>query len=146
MLTKIVSDNVSGLLQKHGIRASYLVECHADINKTFMSRMLSGEHDFLISKLESLCEALQRLEPGITVSELLDANMLENRSNENTMSADDVRILMRELIIDLIDLDWIEIKKDVPISVVGDYIYSAHIKRILPESPRQELSMKKAAV
>ena len=146
MITNIVSNNVAALLKKHGKRAVYLVDSHADLNKTFMSRMLNGEHDFLISKLDSLCAALQRLEPGLTVSDLMDADMVSKRSGENLLTAEEVRVLMRDVIIDLIDLDWIEIKKDVPISVVGDYIYSAHIKRIIPEYVISTTPMKKAAV
>jgi hypothetical protein len=134
MLTKTVAKNVSGLLQKHSIRASNLIGYNSDLNKTFMSRMLSGEHDFLISKLQSLCEALQQLEPNLTVSDLLDEELLKKISGNSQLCAEDLSERMHDVIIDLIYLDWIEVKKDVPVRVIGDYVFSAHIKRIIPES------------
>jgi hypothetical protein len=134
MLTKTVAKNVSGLLQKHSIRASNLIDYNSDLNKTFMSRMLSGEHDFRISKLQSLCEALQNLEPSLTVIDLLDENLLTKMSGKSLLSAKDLSARMHEVIIDLIYLEWIEVKKDIPVRVIADYVFSAHIKRIIPES------------
>lgn len=134
MLTKTVAKNVSGLLQKHSIRASNLIDYNSDLNKTFMSRMLSGEHDFLISKLQSLCEALQKLEPSLTVMDLLDENLLTKINGNCLLSAKDLSAQMHEVIIDLIYLEWIEVKQDIPIPVIGDYVFFAHIKRIIPES------------
>jgi hypothetical protein len=144
MITKIISDNVSGLLTRHGVRAANIV--NSDLNKTFMSRLLSGVNDFHISKLESLATALQQLEPGITASDLLDEKLLIRLNSEcEKLTHDDIRLRMRDVIINLVDLDWIEVKEDVPLAVIGDYIYSAHIKKVLPENLVQT-EIKKTAI
>lgn len=143
MLAEVIADNVSDVLYKHGIKAATLVDAAeksgVDLNKTFMSRLRSREHDFLLSKVDSLVTVLRQLEPKLQAHELFIPGFFRNKDNSRkVLTADELNNTFKLIVVELVDLGWIEIKQDVPISIVSDFITSV-VKKALPEGVVEEL-------
>lgn len=149
MLVDVVANNVKDLLSKHKIRAADLTrmseDAGLDINKTFLSRLTNNKadsnHDFLLSKIDSLISVIRALEPDLLDHHLFipnhfrpidtDTTCPRHFVQENHLSHEQLNDALTEIISDLQNLRWIDIKHDVPIHVVSDYTTAA-IKKIFP--------------
>lgn len=136
MLVDVVANNVADLLIKHGIRAADLArmseEAGLDINKTFMSRLFNIKHDFLLSKVDSLIIVIKRLEPSFNDHEIFIPNFFQGESAvSQKLTQDDLNNLFKEILFDLIDMNWLDIKQDVPAQVVSDFMTSS-VKKNFP--------------
>ncbi|MCG9964596.1 hypothetical protein [Shewanella cutis] len=136
MLVDVVANNVADLLIKHGIRAADLArmseEAGLDINKTFMSRLFNIKHDFLLSKVDSLIIVIKRLEPSFNDHEIFIPNFFQGESAvSQKLTQDDLNDLFKEILFDLIDMNWLDVKQDVPAQVVSDFMTSS-VKKNFP--------------
>ncbi|MEL4360935.1 hypothetical protein [Shewanella algae] len=147
MLTQVVSDNLADVMQKHQLRPSNIVDIAesigADLNKTFMSRVLKGDHDFLMSKIDSLLSVLRTIEPGLQDHELFIPGIFR-KERETRLTVEQLNHIASSMIIDLIDLNWVEIKEGVPVSVIGDYMAS-QLKKSMPDSIVEKDAVKEKA-
>lgn len=134
MLAEVIADNVSDVLYKHGIKAAQLVDAAnksgIDLNRTFMSRLSSREHDFLLSKVDSLVTVLKQLEPSLEPHELFIPKFFRRSEAKPGLTTEQLNEVCKTMVVDLTDIGWIEIKKDVPINVVSDFMTSAVKKNI----------------
>ena len=149
MLVDVVANNVKDLLAKHQIRAADLIrmseEAGLDVNKTFLSRLTNtkadSNQDFLLSKIDSLISVIRSIEPDLHDHHLFIPNYFrpidkgmtsEQQVNpDNHITAIQLNDALREIIVDLKDMRWLDIKDDVPIHVVSDFTTAA-IKKIFP--------------
>lgn len=155
MLVDVVANNVNDVLTKHGMRAADLAriseEAGLDINKTFMSRLTNIKHDFLLSKVDSLINVIRRIEPSLRDHEIFIPNFfrsdnvdVQNTTQEFRLTQEQLNDTFKEIIFDLIDISWIDIKHDVPAQVVSDYMTAA-VKKNFPELLIESNQKEKAA-